>query len=100
MDTTTPGSGGMSDPPKIIHTGQRVEKSRAPTDEPLPIAEATGPAGLSPKIRALGEKGRHEDEWSRTPNTTGTGAIHVKSFHSKLTDDALRYMDQAINEWL
>jgi len=38
--------------------------------------------------------------WSRTPNTTGTGAIHVKTFHSKLTDDALVYMDQCVNEWL
>jgi hypothetical protein len=68
--------------------------------EPLPVAESTSPAGLSPKIRALGEKPRHEDQWSRTPNTTGTGAIHVRSFHAKLTEDALNYMDQAINEWL
>jgi len=68
------------------------------SDELLPVADA--PAGLSKKITAFDKERRHEDEWERTPNTTGGGAIHVKTFHSKLTDDALKYMDQCINEWL
>ncbi|MHC5024653.1 MAG: hypothetical protein ACYTGG_12230 [Planctomycetota bacterium] len=72
----------------------------APIDEPVPMAEAMGPTGVSKKITAFGKERRHEEAWSRTPNTTGTGAIHVKTFHSKLTDDALKYMDQTINEWL
>ncbi len=59
-----------------------------------------GPSGGTPKITAFGKQQRHEDDWSRTPNTTGAGAIHVKTFHSKLTDDALKYMDRTINEWL
>ncbi len=33
-------------------------------------------------------------------NATGSGAIHVRTFHAKLTSDALEYMDQCINEWL
>ena len=52
------------------------------------------------KITAFGKEKRHEEKWSRTPNINGTGAIHVKTFHGKLTDDALAYMDQQINEWL
>lgn len=64
------------------------------------MAEASGPAGLGGKITAFGTQKRHEDSWSRTPNTTGSGAIHVKTFHCKLTDDALTYLDQTINEWL
>ena len=56
---------------------------------------------MAPKIRSIGEKDRrHEDSWTRTPNTTGMGAIHVRTFHAKLTDDALVYLDQHINEWL
>jgi len=43
---------------------------------------------------------KHEDSWNRTPNSTGTGAIHVKSFHCKLTGDSLEFIDQQINEWL
>jgi hypothetical protein len=70
--------------------------------EPVPMAEAEGPTGGgSGKIRAFGkEKQKHEEKWTRTPNSTSTGAIHVKTFHSKLTADALIYMDQVINEWL
>lgn len=56
-----------------------------------------------PKIQVfeqrLGAK-KHEDNWTRTPNANGTGAIHVKSFHCKLNDDSLMYMDQQVNEWL
>jgi len=56
-----------------------------------------------PKIQAfsqsLGAK-KHEDTWSRTPNATGTGAIHVKSFHCKLGEESLSYLDQQVNEWL
>lgn len=66
----------------------------------VPVAGVTGPVDQPPKIVALGQKKRHEEEWTRTPNTTGKGAIHVRTFHSKLTDDALRYMDRSINEWL
>ncbi len=63
------------------------------------MAEASGPVA-TPKISAFGKGKKHEEEWNRTPNTNGTGAIHVKTFHSKITDDALVYMDQQINEWL
>ncbi|MHC4908980.1 MAG: hypothetical protein ACYTF9_04585 [Planctomycetota bacterium] len=83
--------------PKIIHSSP---PKLGGVNDPVPVVESESPSGLSPKIRALGEKRRHEDEWSRTPNTNGTGAIHVRTFHTKLTDDALGYMDQTINEWL
>ena len=66
----------------------------------LPISEASGPAGLTRKITAFGPETMHEETWSRVPNTTGTGAIHVRTFHSKLTEDALKYLDQQVNEWL
>lgn len=57
----------------------------------------------SPKIRSFDQglgKGSHADNWSRTPNITGVGAVHVKSFHCKLATDSLAYLDQQINEWL
>jgi hypothetical protein len=68
-------------------------------DEELPIA-AGGPDGLKKKIKTIGATTRHEDSWVRTPNTTGSGAIHCRTFFSKLTEDAVSYMDQSINEWL
>ena len=98
MNPNPPGSGtpGSSDPPKIQHTRPKFGE-----DGPVPVVDSSAPTAMNPKIRAF-EQGarRHEDTWSRTPNTTGTGAIHVKTFHCKLTDDALVYMDQVVNEWL
>ena len=58
------------------------------------------PGGLKKKIKTFGKGERHEDKWSRTPNATGEGAIHVQTFFSKLTQDSVTYMDQSINEWL
>ena len=70
-------------------------------DEPKPVEKPS--QSESSKIRTfqqtLGGK-KHEDSWNRTPNVTGTGAIHVKSFHCKLTGDSLSFLDQQINEWL
>ncbi len=85
--------------PKIQHSPAQFSATPPAGDEPLPVADSGGVVGSS-KIRTFGKERRHEDEWSRTPNATGKGAIHVKTFHAKLTDDALRYMDQTINEWL
>jgi hypothetical protein len=67
---------------------------------PLPVAKGVGQVAGTKKIQAFGKEKRHEEKWVRTPNTTGQGAIHVRTFHSKITEDALTYMDQVINEWL
>ncbi len=72
-----------------------------------PTGETQGSPGGTPgkssrKIRSFSQQlgSVHEETWNRTPNTTGTGAIHVKSFHCKLTGDSLTYLDDQINEWL
>jgi len=71
--------------------------------KPLNKAQALLRKTQQGKIRAFEQAldgSRHEDTWKRSPNVTGTGAIHVKSFHCKLTSESLVYMDQQINEWL
>lgn len=74
-----------------------------PIEAPKAVDPGAQPAQGASKIRTFEQKlsaGRHEDNWNRTPNSTGTGAIHVKSFHCKLTGDSLDFLDQQINEWL
>lgn len=73
-----------------------ASKSGAGID--LVSAEETASSGR--KIHRFGDAVRHEEKWNRTPNTPGTGAIHVKTFVSKLRLDAVEHMDQQINEWL
>ncbi len=83
-----------------IGTTASAAAAAAASAEPLPVAEGVGPSTGAKRISAFGKPKRHEDHWNRSPNTTGVGAIHVKTFHAKLTGDALEYMDQCINEWL
>lgn len=102
---------GYSGPPPTPPEDQNKKKPAADPDlsldDTLPIdfvpQHAPGNPEPAPKIRTFEQKlrsGRHEDSWNRTPNSTGTGAIHVKSFHCKLTGDSLDFLDQQINEWL
>ncbi|MHC4589432.1 MAG: hypothetical protein ACYTAQ_08840, partial [Planctomycetota bacterium] len=73
-----------------------------PGTEPgaLPVAKGVGQVAATRKITAFGKEKRHGEKWVRTPNITGQGAIHVRTFHAKITEDALAYLDQTINEWL
>lgn len=104
-----PGGGAAAPASKIMH---KTPLGAAPTPppaqpkilrvepEPVPMADVAGPTTGAAKITAFGKEERHEEVWNRKPNVTGKGAIHVKTFHSKITADALIYMDQQINEWL
>ena len=54
----------------------------------------------STKITAFGGRKPHVDHWQRTPNVTGGGAIHVKTFVAKLRLDAMDNLDEQVNHWL
>jgi len=59
-----------------------------------------GAEAASSKIQQFAQRKAHEDHWNRTPNTTGKGAIHVKTFVTKLRIDAIEHLDEQVNEWL
>lgn len=75
-----------------------LPKAKVVGDVPVESKEDTH--GLTKKIRAFDDGKKTENEWARVPNVNGTGATHVRTFHSKLTDDALVYVDTQINSWL
>lgn len=85
----------------------KKQESKQSLDDTLPLdlspsSADSASSGKSPKIQTFGARlgQRHEDTWERSPNVTGTGAIHCKSFHCKLTGDSLEFLDRQINEWL
>lgn len=102
------GAGGNSTPRPMISPPKPVVlqpgSSGINTPPPARATEGGGDAQeTTPKIRAFDQRlagARHEDNWNRSPNVTGTGAIHVKSFHAKLTGESLEFLDKQINEWL
>jgi len=93
----------------MLHDSMRRSPDAPPaTGTPVNGGALKPPGALdvgSPKIQAFEQrlgsvKGSHEDRWKRSPNVTGKGAIHVKSFHCKCNNESLEFMDQQINEWL
>lgn len=95
---TPPGIGGLGAAAPVM--APSMTPTATPPTTPGTSAGAVAAPVPSKIIRAIGEQRRHEEQWDRSPNTTGTGAIHVRTFHCKLTDEALVYLDQQINEWL
>lgn len=86
--------------PRIIHQSTpRIGEGLSP-EQPKQPAPTQGGEGMSSKIRTFERARAEERVFTRKPHSPGTGAVHVKTFHSKLTEDALRYMDETINEWL
>ncbi len=102
-----PGSTGVGSNPGALQRPAPPTQPKIITTPPLGSPMVSASPAISGesanKIKAFENKmagARHEDKWSRTPNVTGHGAIHVKSFHCKLSDDSLGYLDQQVNEWL
>jgi hypothetical protein len=61
----------------------------------------SAPATPTPsKIKFGAEVGIKKHAWKRQPTSTGTGACRVRTFHGKLSDQGLDYIDEAINQWL
>ena len=54
------------------------------------------------QIKAFGgpDKQRKERMWSRDTVSSGAGACRTRIFHSRLSENAMEYMEDSINEWL
>ena len=52
------------------------------------------------KIKFGADIGVKKHAWKRQPKQSGTGACRVRTFHGKLSDQGLEYIDEAINVWL
>jgi hypothetical protein len=101
-----------SGPPGIPHRPgvlpQRAAAPIKPADDRIELVDEVESAPNAPgdpaKARAgafsAADIGRKEDVFQRQLHTTAAGATRVKSFHGRLSDQGLEYMDHAINEWL
>ncbi len=76
-----------------------TEDELAPVSLVEPVADEPSPAS---KIRAFGvaNAGRATQNWKRHTKATGNGAIRVRTFHGKLSEQGMDFMDNQINEWL
>lgn len=71
-------------------------------DEPSKPGTTSTP-GEQPKskIMAFGVRDvAHGHDFKRHAPVTGRGAVHMRTFHGRLSDEGLQFMDDKINEWL
>jgi hypothetical protein len=53
------------------------------------------------KIKAFGaDAAAKAHDWKRKTNVVGSGSVRMRSFHGRLSDEGLGFMDDKINEWL
>ena len=67
---------------------------------PAPRAAAAAEAPAPKKITFGAENMHRKHTWKRTPHLGGQGACRVRTFHGKLSDQGLEYLDDAINVFL
>ena len=63
------------------------------------IAQSTLSAPSKIKFSTGGDKHTYT-KFKRQTHVTGAGACRIRSFHGRLSDDGLAFMDDKINEWL
>jgi hypothetical protein len=94
------------EPLSLVDDSAASEVRAAPT-APKPAAAA--PAAANPvlgpnasKIQAFGvaQSRAHLTKFNRPTTVNGFGACRVRTFHGRLSDEGLAYMDDKINEWL
>ena len=64
-----------------------------------PAAPAAPPAS---KIRAFSVAASHQHNvnYKRKTNVTGNGICRLRTFHGRLSDEGLAFMDDKVNDWL
>lgn len=94
-------------PPVLPKPG--IAGAQPPKPPPTPVEEVElepiglveGGADVEKKIKAFGlVKQERQRDWKRHTNTPGTGATRMKSFHGKLSEEGMGYLDEAVNDWL
>lgn len=88
--------------PIDINAAEENDSTDHDAEQMMPIDLDTPSSNVigSDKIRTFDTRKPHVAHWKRTPNVTNAGAIHVKTFVTKLRLDAIEHMDQQINDWL
>lgn len=68
---------------------------------PVALLAPAAPVASISKIRFTGGGDKHNyTKFKRALHADGTGVCRLRSFHGRLSDEGLAFMDDKINEWL
>ncbi len=97
---------GIHHPPQpqhgVLHGAGPAPALKRPVlaEEPIELEADDVAAPTKSKIVAFGDVTHTTHNWKRPTHRNQTGAVRVRSFHCRLSEQGLDYMDHAINEWL
>jgi len=111
LNSPVPGRPGASPsghpplgaPARVIPTAQpQAQKpAPAPADDEGSIGLVDEGGGEAIKVTGTAMNASvRRDQWKRQAAKTGSGAVRVRTFHGRLSQQGLEYMDNQINEWL
>jgi hypothetical protein len=113
-----------SRPPQIMPSSSRIGQTMPPSNqppkiapppsqfkpqdnlEPISLVEETTPANpnqiisSSSKIKLSSGPAHATHTYKRQTSVTGQGACRVRSFHGRLSDEGMAFLDDKVNEWL
>jgi hypothetical protein len=93
-----PQPGGIAPPP--------VSPARPPhPEEPLSLVTEEKPGAVDPtksKIHNItaAVSTLQQHAYKRPTNANKTGAVRMRTFHCRLSEQGVEYLDQTINDWL
>ena len=88
-------------PAKIAPMPTMVAPSRGGDDAIALIEDGEDADTLHKKIKAFGaDSAKKIEKWNRLPAANPQGAVRVRTFHAKLSDQGLEYLDDAINHFI
>ncbi len=91
---------GLAEEEEVISLDAEPKRSsKDDVPEAIDLAESDAQEAAK-EIRTFDQHHAYKENWRRKPNATGTGAVHVRTFVSKLRLDAIEHLDQQVNDWL
>ncbi|MEO6436943.1 MAG: hypothetical protein ABIP55_14450 [Tepidisphaeraceae bacterium] len=103
----TPAPQGLPRPGNAAAINPAAAPTRAADDEPVALVEdgdddlAPASASTMSKIKQFSsDLGVKKHEWKRQTKAGGLGAVRVRTFHAKLSDQGLEYLDEAVNMFI
>ena len=67
-------------------------------DEPKPVSSTEPPKSKIHQISSGGSLPTHS--YSRATHSNKTGAVRMRTFHCRLSEQGVDYLDQTVNDWL
>ena len=92
---------GIAAPPQMSTRNQTLEEPLELVEDEKPAAGPVAPEAPKSKIHGItSANSLAQHSYKRPTNLNKCGAVRMRTFHCRLSEQGVEYMDQSINDWL